>query len=395
MGDQGIGRKALYDLVWSEPISTLATKYGYSDVGFSKLCLKHGIPVPTRGHWARIKAGQKVRQPPLPPAKAGQQQDLRLIPLSEEEYQRWLAKRAQREATRQLISPDSIAADAAMLHPLAKAAQKRLSQKDGWSDPKQLRSAPKEVLDIQVTKSSIERAVLIANVVLKELQRIGATIRIDSDKGGTILELRDTQLGLVITEQVARTNHEATPAEQRALERYRNGMRWADSSIEYPRIPQYDYTPTGQLTITARGWPDRNWRDTKRTPLELRLAEVITGIISLAEEVRDRENESARKRAEHARIVERYQLEMTRRADERRAYQALRADAKRWAAANQLREYLRAVGRVANERSGNAGDLSEWLDWAARKADWLDPTILVSDAILDAPEPEKPGYSYW
>ena len=394
MDDRGIGRRALYDLVWSEPISTLATKYGYSDVGLSKHCRKHGIPLPTRGHWARIKAGQKVRQPPLPPAKAGQRQNFQLIPLSEEEHQVWLAKRAQREATRQAISPDSIAADATKLHPLAMAAQRRLSQKDGSSDPKQPRSAPREVLDIEVTKGSIKRAVLIANVVLKELQRIGATIRIDSDKGRTVLELRDTQLGFRITEHVTRTSHEATPAEQRALERYRNGMRWASSSIEYPRIPQYDYTPTGLLTITARGWPERNWRDTKRTQLEHRLGEVVAGIISLAEEVRDRESEAARKRAEHTQKVERYQLAMTRRAEERRAYQALRADAKRWVVANQLREYLRAVERGANE-SGNAGGLSEWLDWAARKADWLDPTILVSDAILDAPEPEKPGNNYW
>ena len=394
MGDRGIGRRALYDLVWSEPISTLATKYGYSDVGFSKLCRKHGIPLPTRGYWARVKVGKKVRQPPLPPAKAGQQQVFQLIPLSEEAHQVWLAKRARQEATRQSIALGSVAADATKLHPLAKAAQKRLSQKNGWSDPKQLRSAPKEVLDIEVTKGSIERAVLIANVVLIELHRMGATIRIDSDKGRTVLELRDTQLVFRITEHVTQTSHEATPAEQRALERYRNSMGWASSSIEYPRIPQYDYTPTGLLTITARGWPERNWRDTKRTQVDHRLGVVVAGIISLAEEVRDRESESARKRADHAQKVERYQLEMTRRAEERRAYQALRADAKRWVAANQMREYLRAVERRANE-SGQAGDLSEWLDWAARKADWLDPTILVSDAILDAPEPEKPGYGYW
>jgi hypothetical protein len=30
-----------------------------------------------------------------------------------------------------------------------------------------------------------------------------------------------------------------------------------------------------------------------------------------------------------------------------------------------------------------------------QEAGWLDPTIMVSDVILDAPEPEKPGYGYW
>lgn len=58
-------RQELYDLVWSVPISTLAVKYGLSDRGLAKVCERHQIPVPSRGHWARIEAGQKVTQTPL------------------------------------------------------------------------------------------------------------------------------------------------------------------------------------------------------------------------------------------------------------------------------------------------------------------------------------------
>lgn len=62
--DVQIDRKSLYELVWSQPISKLAETYGYSDVGFAKLCHKLGIPLTSRGHWAKLKAGRAVTQLP-------------------------------------------------------------------------------------------------------------------------------------------------------------------------------------------------------------------------------------------------------------------------------------------------------------------------------------------
>lgn len=86
---------------------------------------------------------------------------------------------------------------------------------------------------------------------------------------------------------------------------------------------------------------------------------------------------------------------MARRVEERAAYRQLRLDAKRWVAANELRSYLRAVGSGAALTGTDSNELSEWIGWASRKADWLDPTVLVSDPILDAPQPEKPQSWYW
>jgi len=41
-----------------------------------------------------------------------------------------------------------------------------------------------------------------------------------------------------------------------------------------------------------------------------------------------------------------------------------------------------------------SAEQSEWLAWARAKADWLNPLVKVSDPILDAPEPNKPGYNW-
>ena len=47
-------RQELYDLVWSDPISHIAKRYGVSDVTFAKIC---------RG------AGKRVTKPPPLPAR--------------------------------------------------------------------------------------------------------------------------------------------------------------------------------------------------------------------------------------------------------------------------------------------------------------------------------------
>lgn len=58
-------REELYKLVWTTPIQKLAAIYGLSDKGFAKTCDRHLIPVPSRGYWAKIHAGQAVKRTPL------------------------------------------------------------------------------------------------------------------------------------------------------------------------------------------------------------------------------------------------------------------------------------------------------------------------------------------
>jgi len=58
-----LSREDLYELVWSKPMRDLAKDFGISDVGLAKRCRRLGIPVPGRGYWARIDAGQQPYRP--------------------------------------------------------------------------------------------------------------------------------------------------------------------------------------------------------------------------------------------------------------------------------------------------------------------------------------------
>ena len=59
-------RIELYELVWSKPMTKLGADLGISDVGLAKACRRHAIPVPPRGHWAKLQAGKTSVQVPLP-----------------------------------------------------------------------------------------------------------------------------------------------------------------------------------------------------------------------------------------------------------------------------------------------------------------------------------------
>ncbi|MEA2984634.1 MAG: hypothetical protein QOD94_888 [Alphaproteobacteria bacterium] len=64
-------REQLYDLVWSEPMRSLAKKVGISDVAIAKQCRRADVPVPERGYWNKLQAGMEVEKTPMTLADLG------------------------------------------------------------------------------------------------------------------------------------------------------------------------------------------------------------------------------------------------------------------------------------------------------------------------------------
>ena len=71
-----LDRSALFDRVWSVPVDKLAKEWGLSGRGLAKACRRLQIPVPPRGYWARVAAGQRVRRPKLPTLPPGQGEEI-------------------------------------------------------------------------------------------------------------------------------------------------------------------------------------------------------------------------------------------------------------------------------------------------------------------------------
>lgn len=83
---QSFKRQELYNLVWSIPMRELAKEYNISDRGLAKVCAKADIPVPERGYWAKLQAGKKAIQRPLPPRGLGMDDEIQIGGHSEYGY---------------------------------------------------------------------------------------------------------------------------------------------------------------------------------------------------------------------------------------------------------------------------------------------------------------------
>jgi ankyrin repeat protein len=59
-------RVVLYDQAWLQPVQHVARSYGISGVRLAEICRRLRVPVPPRGHWARVRNGARVKKPSLP-----------------------------------------------------------------------------------------------------------------------------------------------------------------------------------------------------------------------------------------------------------------------------------------------------------------------------------------
>lgn len=221
--DRSVDRETLYNEVWTEPVSVVAPRYGLSDVGLAKICRSLAIPLPSRGYWAKVKAGKVMRRVPLPPLKRSGPVAAGLVKLPPEKVAVQEAARKTAARVRKEVLPLPPPEEAAPPHLLVVAASKRLRRRDGWPEGTLLRSAPKEVLALSVTKDALDRALALADTLIKALEKEGFSFEIDAEKGATWIKWLETgtKMAFAISEHVKRSVHVVTPAEERA----RNGRR--------------------------------------------------------------------------------------------------------------------------------------------------------------------------
>lgn len=52
-----LSREQLHAMVWREPMTAVAARFGITDVALRKKCVRHSVPVPPRGFWQQRGAG--------------------------------------------------------------------------------------------------------------------------------------------------------------------------------------------------------------------------------------------------------------------------------------------------------------------------------------------------
>lgn len=361
-------RREFYELVWSKPMTHLAKELGVSDVALHKVCRKHAIPNPPAGWWAKKAAGKKVQQIMLP-EQAGDDRAgvITIRPVTVVEWQALAAESAQKIATNsegevELVQPKPSAKIRATLAALRQATP-------NFQGLVEIKNPG--LIQCSVAKSSVARlATILAQ--LEAMAKIQGFSLTDDDKPCRFTN-GEQSVTFTVIETFRREKHEPTQKEKAAVaawERRRKANNWGHLDDDpYPRPPDWDYSPTGELSIDLEpvwshdhSMPRRAFKDGKRQRLEDMAAKVAIGIVIVAEAkaARQRRQEEQARAQERLRRLRERQERRTRLAEQRNAeLNALIALRERVGQLEDLLATIDELGPSADE--SRVGVFRHWL----------------------------------
>lgn len=371
-GPEAYEREKLYEEVWAEPVKIVAQRYGVSDVALAKTCRKLAIPLPGRGYWARLRAGQKLKRAPLPPPPAGVPQTLpvyRALPPKEEreaspETAARMAEESKNEAV--IVVADTLERP----HPLVRDANKYFRM---WERP--LVSH----LDIAVSKDSLDRALRIMDALIKALVGRGLTVEVTDmrittngyyryperspDSNVTRVQVQGEWIVFGIEER-SKVVIPDPPEPPKHLK----GAKL--ESWIYWNQPRRTLVPNGVLVLRLKNVDRINvrqeWKDGARKKLEHQLNDIVAHLYLAAEGLREKRIED--EKAERARVEreKREYQEYLRRQEEKRKAEELAGLMDCWRLAREIREFVQEALSLGADPAGR-------LEWALRYADSIDP----------------------
>jgi hypothetical protein len=364
-GPMRVSREELYRLVWTEPMTKVAPRFGLSDVGLAKVCRKYQIPRPPVGYWAKLGVGQHVTPELLPALDEESLQEIEFFrrqfftdatDAPEEVYEKVVVRVPER-----LTDP----------HPLIAKTKTAIASKKG--DRGRSDAKPDSCLNIAVSSGELPRALRIFDAVIKKWDELGGVVRIDSTRSSeerTRFEYGDDSVAVVLSENMERIENK---------------------SNKHHYYRDWTYKSTGRLVLTISGrWADglrRRWADGKKQRLEGRLGSFIEGLRKwIAHEHESRlDDECEERQRQAAAAVKRRREDLTKKLEQRRA--DLEQCAENFVHSEEIRRYLSTFESLIAEdkiRPSNPETFPEWLEWAKWYADYLDPLT---------PTPRRDEYS--
>lgn len=341
-------REELYNLVWQTPMIHLSKLYGISDVGLRKICVKHDIPTPPLGYWAKRAHGKPVHQPGLPPGHAHARIHI-------------TASAGRASSPEVAAAQDAVLAEAADCPPiLVPDARPRRLHRVAAATARSLRRVrtdaegfkhgqDQEGVDTLIGPGSIDRVVRLVHALATAAEERGLAVK--ADREGACLVVDGLAFAWRIHEVRERKPHEPTRDELRLQAKREADHARMPSLYSLPRDRKvyraWDHYPSGRLAMTlidttSRRW-DRSrvigqWRDRKGSRLEDYLDTAMTALVAGAVAVRHRLAEEAERERLRQEDLERRRREqarqeraagrqdfLLRKAEEYQQYEKLRA----------------------------------------------------------------------
>lgn len=362
-----ISREQLHQQVWKIPMTKLAPIYGIKNYELKKICDRFLIPTPKSGYWAKLSFGKSEEIQPLPvwrncipctirskektsaktslqtlvdiPAKM--HKPIRVVDLAPKKVDYGIAVK------KNLITP----------HYFIEKAHKELK---ACSPDKYGRLSSRRTIAVNVSRDNLKRALLIMDTIFKWFEKRGYSVRKPSNENSrTILVVDGIDIEIEIIEKSKVSGKVKS--------------HWGYEHSEYK--------PSGDLTLKINTYTygsmiQTNWSDGKMQTIEELLNGFIDSVFAI---VVVRQNENKRREQEYLLSEERRKnriYEEQCAQYENQLIEKLIKQSNDMAVSSRIREYISAVERRARMQFLDADypkELSDWLEWAKKQADHMDP----------------------
>lgn len=362
-----VTRASLHEKVWQKPMSKLAEDFGISDRGLAKICARYAIPTPKKGHWAKLRAGKAVEQEPLPRCPDGLTETITIL-------------QPEPRADRVVDQVDRVVAESAdvsvpaipqtLRNPhwiVAGWVNEHKARQEKWRAEKRARpEALSRVRNLYPDLTERDRYRLqVTSALLNGLEANGCRAVQGGDHGKLLIETPGGQIEITVAEKMRRVA--GKPADEQA--------GW--TAFHYIHGPSL--APTGYLRVSITTFvgdgAKRRWVETAKAMAEDLLPQIVAGVLDAGaalrvlaerrEEWRRRQEAEERERFEQRRVA---QIEADR-------WDKFRKLATAWEEAQRLRAFLSAAEAERDQLAPEIDGLStaDWLVWARRQIDDLDP----------------------
>jgi hypothetical protein len=372
-------RAKLYEEVWAEAVTTVAKRYGISDVALRKICRQFAVPLPPLGYWAKIASGKKPPTPPLPrysgPTEIVRQRYVSDEPVEPDPEHLVARREFETKPENRIVVPETLDSP----HPLV-AATERALRRPKSRDARALSVTERRALDVAVSEASLPRALRIMDALLKALDARGMPVRIEPDgKRHSYVELQGEQLAIRLVEKTSRTEREPTEEERRYKKQH-----------GYVYLPnRYSYQPTGVLKLGVIGYGS-DLQNVVADGKHQRIEQCINDfVVKLEAEAVRRKRHAEHLERQHRHWEEQERLRREREERQRKEIERLKAleeEARNWRRAEEIRAYVAAVNaKTIREGCAIAPDseCSQWIAWARSKADAIDPLVADKREMID------------
>lgn len=351
-----ITRKALYDLVWKESLTSISRKYALTYDGLKKLCKNNNIPIPQNGYWMKLKYNKPVVIENLPSIE--QEQSIKLVIRDNDSKINFdqspytiLCKQIENDSKSPIKVPEKLTKPDILIQNTIELFSKR--KKDRY-----YRNEKLDYVYINVQEANFPRALRIMDTFIKLLRYRGHSFRRDRNNWGPRIVIKDVEFHFQLREVQKRIPPEKP----------------YDSST---------FVPTGILLIKiGESYKAIEWKD-GNLKLEKQLVKIVAKLELLADKEliwREECRINAIRRAEEEIIRKDYEA---RKEKELTKTKRFFSDAEKYNKATIYRKFIKATEQKAVMENNLTDELKDWLKWANEKADWFDPTIRKKDELLN------------